>query len=384
MEYEISGSASGILTEVQGASHEVQQGYDWTQTTDCPRATYTETATYELAGSAANGYVWLTGATNAFDGHENIESIEIGTCDVVYLDHNTNQRSSGTKPNKTSVLHVKDFGASYHADHNWEYRGEDNHNFIASRWRRWIHAIETMPCILSLTQNPVLVLADGGGHTLATLPAGSDYQWAITAGGDRARVGSGLGGGRIADIEISAVSQSSNDIAVTGTYVGEDGVRRSCVNFVTAIAPKALAVVTSEVLPFEEHDGEWLLGMRRKYRVLDQFGAPIQQEGLEVTERLRGIDVMGASVTWDAGSRLLSFNPNDITLVGPGVRGVEFLVLQWWTDPAGEFFDAVQFRGPRPPDQTDFLLNQEIFVDRSSVGRFVYHFLGTSVAVAPQ
>jgi hypothetical protein len=362
----------------------VTQGFYWTQIEECPRATHSESASYTITGTARNGYITFNVETDQFAGRDDIESIAVGTCTVNELDEVTNERTSGTKPNEVTVGHFKGMHRSYSAEENWEHKSTSNEG--RTTWHDWISRIETMPCILEVTRDAVLVYAGHGGHTYGRLPDGSDYQWAITSGSDKARVGPRYSDGQTAEIEVFGKSASTNDITVRGTYVGEDGAQRSCTAFITGLRPSQLQVLEDVAVPLHQEGDRWSVGVRRKYRVLDQFGDPIREEALEVTEQLSGIDPLGNRVTWSTGGQDLSFNPNDITLVGPGAPVVTIDAQRSHTNADGEFDDTVHIWriGLTFPDQTNFLVDQDIFVDGAPVGQFVLHFLSTSAAVNPR
>ncbi len=249
---------------------------------------------------------------------------------------------------------------------------------------------EEKPCVIILEPDLITfkeyVPCDGSyePHISAIAPGGgSNYNWTFIQGTERASF-SGSTTNRMVIIRLFAPSITLDDITIRVSYLDTDGQLKQCSKSFSVLQPRKLQIITDNNLPIKEIDGIWYIGVERQYQVLDQFDQPLRTHKLKVTETLTGFDVEANEISWNSGTRDLSYNPGMISTVGPGVAKVKMEAHSTITDVEGRFDDTPKIWSSSSfPDETDFIIFQEIQVEGCIVRKNTIHFLNDSADIAP-
>jgi len=393
-DYTIEGTASGSTKGLVGAYEQIyigKIGRISREITSCPRFSYSNSATYTITGKAKNGIIDVRGTTHDFDGlidkdHYRECKIEVWQSTSLYKE----EKNTFKKKEHVRVDYEKGFGGSFREENNWEMKGETESSYWITKVEP-IEIVNTCTIELKFFLKPCSLMVYGcdpeyRSGVSASLPKeGSDYQWSIIAGMNKAEIARYRWQNRIAIFKPIGASRSENDIVIQGSYVAHDGLRRTCRASLTSTVPTSLRVQDEHEIALHEKDGRWAMGVEREYQVIDHLGQPIMRKGLYVSERFTSIDVMGNRVTWESGSKKLSFNPTETELTGPGAPDFEFDAQNTYTDEHGTFPDTpniwrnlLQF-----PDTTNCVIHQEIFVSKCLVRRNTIHILHDSIRIGP-
>jgi len=220
----------------------------------------------------------------------------------------------------------------------------------------------------------IFAMAPGGG---------SNYNWTFIQGTERANF-LGSTTNREVSIRLFAPSIDPDDVTIRVSYLDTDGQLKQCAKSFSILQPRSLKKIIDNNLPLTEIDGIWYIGVERRYQVLDQFDQPLRNHRLNVTETLTGFDVEANEVSWNSGTRDLSFNPGMISMVGPGVAKVKMKAVSTTTDLEGHFDDTPQiWSSSLFPDETDLIVFQKIQVEGCIVRNNTIHFLNDSADIAP-
>jgi hypothetical protein len=375
-----SGTVTKSSTE-KGGTYYNRRGRFHTKTT-CPTHTITHGGPFTVKGGNSFTNVHELRIDAVFDGTRS--SKETFNCHIISTDVITGEQVE-VDEEKNHIIKIYDVTRDIPLKSGSYDRSIDDFEL---NYKLELLENNRPPCQLHITSQPqpyVLCIPDFELPFFAEATKGGwNYKWKIVQGSERVHITGILGSDRLM-LGAQMPSVEKGDVVLEVSYE-DDGGPNSCSQATTVSRPASLEVVEIVSVPLQEKEHFWVMGEERLYQVLDQFGDPLPQEFLEITEQLRSIDLEGKAISWSSGTRKLSFNPSLIEYVGPEAPALDFSAETGVTNQQGRFQDNIYiFRDTIPfPTETDVLIQQKLYIEECHIGNFASHFLADSMSVEPK